>query len=136
MDNSFRIVIAILALTLSVTAVLPVFGYELVISQARLLSLDEIPAELGYLIVVRSSCFATLAYFGLKFLRRRRPISSVEPMLVFSLFCLVFGLASFLTEGEGSWVGYLTLLGIGVMSFFLLRENKAESKTIFDKGSW
>ena len=97
----------------------------------------EVPKDFSYLLVVRSSSFATLAFFGVNYLRRKRPLSSVEPLLVYSVCVVFFGSwAMFVSGAAYSWTELCTLGLVLVLSIFLFRENKAESKTIFKGDDW
>ena len=89
MDSVFRVVLWFVVSTLVTASLFPLFGYELVISQLEIRKIIEVPTDFSYLLVVRSSSFATLAFFGMNYLRRKRPLSSVEPLLVYSV-CTVF----------------------------------------------
>ena len=110
MNLIFRVVLWIVISILGTASLFPVFGYELIISQIEIKRVIEVPGEFGYLFVVRSSSFATLAFFGVNYLRRKRPLSSVEPLLVFSV--------------------------VMVLAIVFFRENEAESKTIFKGDDW
>ena len=92
MNLIFRVVLWIVISILVTASLFPLFGYELIISQIEIRRVFEVPGEFGYLFVVRSSSFATLAFFGVNYLRRKRPLSSVEPLLVFSVCIIIFGL--------------------------------------------
>ena len=91
MNSVFRVLLWIVISILVTASLFPVFGYELIISQIEIKRVIEVPGEFGYLLVVRSSSFATLAFFGINYLRRKRPLSSVEPLLVFSVCIVIFG---------------------------------------------
>ena len=88
--KGFNILICCLIAWLSVTAILPLTGYNIVLVKLGLLEPFDPNSEETYLFITRSACFATMAYFGLNFLRRKRPLSSVAPMLVFTNFLVLF----------------------------------------------
>ena len=92
MTLTSKIVCLLLAIWLSAAAVLPLFGMNLIASQAGLVSFDP-SEETLYLFVTRSACFATSVFYLTNFLRRRRPLSSVSPLLVLSIMHFVFGVA-------------------------------------------
>ena len=137
MDSVFRVVLWFVVSTLVTASLFPLFGYELVISQLEIRKIIEVPTDFSYLLVVRSSSFATLAFFGMNYLRRKRPLSSVEPLLVYSVCTVFFGSwAMFFSGAAYSWTELCTLGLVLVLSIFLFRENKAESKTIFRGDDW
>ena len=76
MNSVFRVVLWVVVSILVTASLFPLFGYELVISQLEIKRIIEVPGDFGYLLVVRSSTFATLAFFGANYLRRKRPLSS------------------------------------------------------------
>ena len=80
MPSPFKIIVGLLIAILSITAVLPLLGYHLNLYEVRLVRVEDIPTDYASLLVIRSACFSTLAYFGLNYLRRKRPLSSVEPL--------------------------------------------------------
>ena len=137
MNSVFRVVLWVVVSILVTASLFPLFGYELVISQLELKRIIEVPGDFGYLLVVRSSTFATLAFFGANYLRRKRPLSSVEPLLVFSVCIVFFGsFTMFVGDASYGWTELCTLGLVLVLSVFFFRENKAESKTIFKGDDW
>ena len=135
MPAPFKILILLLVLLLSTAAIMPLVGYHFAVSQLKFIRVDEIPFDLAHLLVVHSACFSALSYFGINYLRRKRPLSSVEPVLVFSIFLVIFGLIFMFLLGETSLAWLLPLGLIATISIFLYRENEAETKTIF-KDYW
>ena len=135
MPEPFKILIALLVILLSTAALMPLVGYHFVISRLKFIGIEELPLDFAHLLVVHSACFAALSYFGINYLRRKRPLSSVEPLLVFSVFLVIFGLGFMLLLGKTSFACFLPLGLIAILSLFLYRENQAETKTIF-KDYW
>jgi hypothetical protein len=88
-----------------------------------------------HLLITKAAAFATLAFFGIKFLRRKRPSSSIAPILVFCNFFLLFGLIELFLEETSAWHTWGILGLIAVLSFILNIANKAESNRIF-KDNW
>ena len=134
MHLTSRIVFLLLAIWLSAAAVLPLFEMNLIASQAGFVSYDPVENTL-YLFTTRSACFATCVFFLMNFLRRRRPLSSVSPLLVISIMHRVFGAGFFLVFGifNLSLIAFLILL-VG-LSLFLYFENEKERSMLF-KDSW
>lgn len=126
-----RLIIGSLALGLAVTAFAPVFGVS---PQIHNLSLADEPVATNFL-VIRCATFATLAFFCVNFLRRKRPLSSVAPMLVFCNFTVFFGGILMLKRSQFDVVPWIVLAMIGGLALFLLRENRAENNVIF-RDSW
>ena len=135
MPAPFKIFIGLLVLILLTAAIMPLFGYHFVVSQLKFIKVEEVPLDFVHLLVVHSACFAALAFFGMNYLRRKRPLSSVEPVLVFSIFIVIFGLVFMFLMGETGWEWLLPLGVIAILSAILYRENQAETKTIF-KDHW
>lgn len=137
MNLIFRVVLWIVISILGTASLFPLFGYELIISQIEIKRVFEVPGEFGYLFVVRSSSFATLAFFGVNYLRRKRPLSSVEPLLVFSVCIVIFGLLMMLAGHVSyGWMQVCSLSLVMVLAIVFFRENQAESKTIFKGDDW
>ena len=129
-----RAVFFLLAIWLSATALLPLVEMNFIASQAELVSfkLDE---DVLYLFTTRSACCATCVFYLVNFLRRRRPLSSVSPLLVISIMHCLFGAAFLLVFDifNFSLIAFLILL-IG-LSLFLYLENEKERSVLF-KDSW
>jgi D-alanyl-lipoteichoic acid acyltransferase DltB (MBOAT superfamily) len=124
-----------LAILLTLAAALPLFGYDLIMRDLKIVSLNDYPLEIQHLVVTRSAAFATLAFFSVNFLRRKRPLSSVAPMLVFCNFTLCFGLFFVVTQDPEDWRAWLTLGIIAGLSALLFSKNEAETRRIF-KDDW
>ena len=134
MHLTSRIVFMLLAIWLSAAAVLPLFEMNFIASQAGLVSFvpDE---DTLYLFTTRSACFATCVFYLMNFLRRRRPLSSVSPLLVISIMHCIFGAGFIIVFGifNLSLIAFLILL-VG-LSLFLYFENEKERSVLF-KDSW
>ena len=77
-----RILIGFIALVLLLMAVLPLFGFNLilVLGPAALEPFDP-SVEPIYLFVGRSAGLATAAFFAVNFLRHRRPLTAAAPQV-------------------------------------------------------
>ena len=73
MDSVFRVVLWVVVSILVTASLFPLFGYELVISQLEIKRIIEVPRDLGYLLVVRSSTFATLALLWCELSKTQTP---------------------------------------------------------------
>jgi hypothetical protein len=77
-----RLTIGFFSLLLLVVAVLPCFRLEF---GALYESPDSSPSRSNqqplYLFVNRSAAYASIAFFALNYLRHKRPLSSVSPLL-------------------------------------------------------
>ena len=135
MPAPIKIVIGLLAIVLLIKAVMPLVGYHFVPSELKFINIDELPVYIFHLLIVHSACFATLGYFGINYLRRKRPLSSVEPILVFGIFLVFFYLTLIFLEGRMSWESFVALGLLVILAFFLYKENQAETRTIF-KDHW
>ena len=84
--------------------------------------------------IVRAASFMTMAYFIFKYLRNRKPQSSVVPVLVFTnfliLFSVIYTLISGLSWSWKEWSIFAFLLGL---SWVLFRENRSEATKIFSR---
>ena len=85
-----KIFMGLLCFYLTVSAILPLFGYNITLAAMAFETFNPEP-ESYYLCVIHSAAFMMLAFFGLNYLRRRRPLSSVAPLLVFNNFLILFG---------------------------------------------
>jgi len=86
LKRPINVLIALIATLLTFVAIMPLFGYDLVIHKLALLPTDRYASDVTHLVLTRSAAFGTLAFFCINFLRRKRPWSSVAPMLVFLQF--------------------------------------------------
>ena len=135
LNKPFKIVIGILVLAFSVTAVMPFLGYHFSLYEFRIVKTEEIPLSLTNLFIIRSACVAALAFYGTQYLRRKRPTSALEPILVFCVFVVVFGLAFMILQQRTNWESWMSLGLIVILNVLLYRENQAETRTIF-KDHW
>ena len=134
MPVTSRIVFLLLSIWLSAAAVLPLFEMNFIASQAGLVSYDP-DGDTLYLFSTRSEWFATCVFYLMNFLRRRRPLSSVSPLLVISIIHCIFGAGFILVFGifNLSLIAFLILL-VG-LSLFLYFESEKERSVLF-KDSW
>ena len=130
MKTGTRLFVGGLALALAVPAFAPLFGVNALIYN---MSLTDEPVATNFL-VIRSATFATLAFFSVNFLRRKRPLSSVAPMLVFCNFTVLFGSVLMIQRSQYDVIPWLTLAMIVGVAYFLFRENRAENSVIFRDG--
>ena len=127
----FNAVVMSLALLMAVMAVLPLYGMDLVLIGKGELTNVLIDESNLHLYMVRSAAFATFATFSLNYLRRRRPLSSVAPLLYFCTWALVFGPAYVFVYASPNWKQAAFLVFTCVLVFILFRENEREAKSIF-----
>ena len=127
----FRVALIILTLLMLSMAVLPIFGLDLVLFGRFELGAANVDDSNTHLFMVRSAAFATLATFAFNFLRRRRPLSSVAPLLFFCSWALIFQPAYVLAYHEVTLQHIIFYLFTLVLMLILSRENKAEAKNIF-----
>ena len=127
----FRVALIILTLLMLSMAVLPIFGLDLVLFGRFELEPANVDDSNIHLFMVRSAAFATLATFAFNFLRRRRPLSSVAPLLFFCSWALIFQPAYVLAYHEVTLQHIIFYLFTLVLMLILSRENKAEAKKIF-----
>ena len=131
MNRGSRLFVGGLALALAVTAFAPLIGVNALIYN---MSLTDEPVATNFL-VIRSATFATLSFFSVNFLRRKRPLSSVAPMLVFCNFTVLFGSGIMIQRSQYDFVPWLALAMIAGVAYFLFQENRAETSVIF-RDSW
>ena len=132
LDTLPKVIIGILCIWLAFVATLPLFGYNIIAAELMAIEHFKPERESYYLYVVRSATFMMLAFFGLNYLRRRRPLSSVAPLLVYVNFVILFGFLYQLLSFSFV-LNYWLALGLHFpVSFWLYRQHKRESKTIFN----
>lgn len=131
MNLGTRLFVGGLALALAVTAIAPLFGLNLLIYS---ISLTDEPVATNFL-VIRCATFATLAFFSVNFLRRKRPLSSVAPMLVFCNFTVFFGAVLMIQRSQYDVLPWAVLVMIAGVALVLFRENRAQNSAIF-RDSW
>ena len=78
--------------------------------------------------MVRSAAFATFATFASNFLRRRRPLSSVAPLLFFCSWTLIFQPSFILANQEVNSQHIMFCFFTLVLVLILYRENKNEEQ--------
>ena len=84
--------------------------------------------------IVRAASFMTMAYFIFKYLRNRKPLSSVVPVLVFTNFLILFSVVYTLrSEHSWSWKEWLVFGFLLILSWILFKENRSEATKIFSK---
>ena len=127
----FRAALIMLTLLMLSMAILPVFGLDLVLFGRFELEAASVDDRNIHLFMVRSAAFATLATFAINFLRRRRPLSSVAPLLFFCSWTLIFQPAYVLAHHEINLQHIIFYLFTLFLVLIFSRENKAEDKKIF-----
>ena len=129
-----RIFVGFIALVLILMAVLPLWGFNLilVLGPFSLEPFDLLP-ETMYLFVSRSAGLATAAFFAINFLRHRRPLTSVAPLLVYANFTILFGIAYLLQTSSFELIQLWPAPILIALSVFLSKQNRRESAKIFSK---
>ena len=129
--RAFKSILMLLGLLMAVMAALPLFGLDLIlIGKGELVAVFVDDSNL-HLFMVRSAAIATFACFILNYLRRRRPLSSVAPLLYFCVWALIFAPAYIAVYSSLQWRQAAFLLLTAILSLILFRENQREAKTIF-----
>ena len=127
----FNTALLLLTILMAVMALLPLFGMDLVLmgeGKLRSAQIDETDLHLN---MVRSAAFASFASFSVNYLRRRRPLSSVAPLLYFCVWALFFAPAYVFLYSKFQLADLAFLLFVLVITAVLYRENQKEAKTIF-----
>lgn len=84
--------------------------------------------------IVRAASFMTMAYFIFKYLRNRKPLSSLVPVLVFTNFLILFSVAyTVRSEHLWSWKEWSVFGFLLILSWVLFRENRSEATKIFSR---
>ena len=86
------------------------------------------------LLSVRSAVFMTLAYYIVNHLRKKKPLSSVSPILVFINFLILFSII-LIIKNNGPNLEWLVVICASVFSGVLFIESKNERNKIF-KDAW
>lgn len=125
-----RVGSATLASLFFAIAVTPLFGLDLLPVGRDAAAAKDVTADVLYLFVVCSATFANLATFCIFYLRRRRPLSSVAPLLYFCFWCFIFApmYISAYSQLQSTDILLLALLSVLILVFF--RENQREAKFI------
>ena len=127
----FNVAMIVLAIFMTLMAILPLLGWDFVLIGKGELHRAAIDNSNLHLFMVRSSAFATFATFKLNYLRRRRPLSSVAPLLYFCVWALVFAPAYIHQYSFFHWKQVAFLMFTLTLAVILYRENEREAKTIF-----
>ena len=126
-----RIVIGLIIIWMTIASLLPFFGINFVLFRGAIVEPIILTDENTYLHVVRSAAFASMALFGINFLRNKRPLSAVAPLLVFASFLCIYAPLYLFTRGNSYWWEWASFAFMVVLVVVLFRENKAEAKKIF-----
>ena len=126
-----RIVIGLIIIWMTIASLLPFFGINFVLFRGATVEPIILTDENTYLHVVRSAAFASMALFGINFLRNKRPLSAVAPLLVFASFLCIYAPLYLFTRGNSYWWEWASFALMVVLVVVLFRENKAEAKKIF-----
>ena len=126
-----RIVIGLIIIWMTIASLLPFFGINFVLFRGATVEPIILTDENTYLHVVRSAAFASMALFGINFLRNKRPLSAVAPLLVFASFLCIYAPLYLFTRGNSYWWEWASFAFMIVLVVVLFRENKAEAKKIF-----
>ena len=129
-----KILVGFIALVLILMAVLPLLGFNLILVLGPL-SLEPFDpsTEPVYLFVSRSAGLATAAFFAINFLRHRRPLTSVAPLLVYANLSLLFGVAYLFQTPSFQAIQLWPVPILIALSVFLFKQNQRESAKIFTK---
>ena len=126
-----RIVIGLIIIWMTIASLLPFFAINFVLFRGATIEPILLNEENTYLHVVRSAAFATMALFGINYLRSKRPLSAVAPLLVFASFLCIYAPLYLFTRGNSYWWEWASFAFMVVLVVVLFRENKAEAKKIF-----
>ena len=129
-----RIVCSLTAIWLGAAALLTIFGLNFIASRPDFVAFEP-DEDLLYLYILRSACFSTMCFYAINFLRRRRPLSSVSPLLTLCVMFVIFGGTYMLVFDIYRLYSWIFLAFIACLGVFFYRENERESKVIF-KDSW
>ncbi len=128
-----KAVLVLLMFWLAGASLLPVLGWNLYLPfQVEELDLTGVYLRL---VTIKSAAFMTMVYFIFNYLRHRRPLSSVAPLLVFSNFIVGFGVFFMVRYTHLVLIDLLVLTLLAILSVMLFFENEKESRTIF-KDDW
>ena len=134
-----RIFMVVLLLWLLAGALLPLVNIGLFLPVLSFVSLTD-PATGDYqlislrLQIVRAASFMTMAYFIFKYLRNRKPLSSVVPVLVFTNFLIFFSIIYTLRTGLiWSWEEWVAFTFLVILAPLLYKENRGEASKIFSR---
>ena len=123
-----RGILIVLMVWLVVSACIAPFGYFLSLPWG-FEQIELIGNQLRFM-AIRSATFLTLSYFIFNYLRHRKPLSSVAPLLVFNNFLIVLASVT-MTMGTTVWQDWAAMGILCCLAPLLFLEHKKESKTIF-----
>lgn len=112
-------------------AVTPLFGLKFFTVGRDAAAAVNATADDLYLFVVYSATFANLATFCIFYLRRRRPLSSVAPLLYFCFWCFIFALLYIFAYSNLHSTDILLLTFLLALTVMFFRENQREAKIVF-----
>lgn len=129
-----RILIGFIALVLLLMAILPLYGFNLILVLGPVV-LQPFGASLEpiHLFVSRSAGLATAAFFAINFLRHRRPLTAAAPLLVYANFTLFFGVAFLLQTSSLQLIHLWPAPLLIALSVLLFKQNQGESAKIFSR---
>ena len=123
-----RGILIVLMVWLVVSACVAPFGYFLSLPWG-FEQIDLIGNQLRFM-AIRSATFLTLSYFIFNYLRHRKPLSSVAPLLVFNN-ALILVASVTMMMGTTVWQDWAAVGILCCLAPILFIEHKRESKTIF-----
>ena len=127
----FRIMLGLIIFWMTTASLLPFFGVNFVLLRGAVFEPFLIDESNTYLHIIRSSTFASMAFFGVNYLRRKRPLSSVAPLLVFVCFLVIYAPVYLFIRGDSQWWEWATFAFMIALAVIFFRENQAEAKKIF-----
>ena len=127
----FRIMLGLIIFWMTTASLLPFFGVNFVLLRGAVFEPFLIDESNTYLHIIRSSTFASMAFFGINYLRRKRPLSSVAPLLVFVSFLVIYAPVYLIIRGDSQWWEWATFTFMIALTVIFFRENQAEAKKIF-----
>ena len=126
-----RIVVSLIVIWMTIASLLPFFGINFVLFRGATIEPILLNEENTYLHVVRSAAFATMALFGINYLRSKRPLSAVAPLVVYGSFLFIYAPLYLFIRGTSHWWEWASVAFMIFLVVILHRENRAEAKKIF-----
>jgi len=126
-----RIVVSLIVIWMTIASLLPFFGINFVLFRGATIEPILLNEENTYLHVVRSAAFATMALFGINYLRNKRPLSAVAPLVVYGSFLCIYAPLYLFIRGTSHWWEWASVAFMIFLVVILHRENRAEAKKIF-----
>lgn len=126
-----RVIVSLIVIWMSIASLLPFFGINFVLFRGATVEPILLTEENTYLHVVRSAAFATMALFGINYLRNKRPLSAVAPLVVYGSFLCMYAPIYLFIRGSSYWSEWAAVAFMIVLVVILSRENRAEAKKIF-----